>query len=413
MSWIKQLLYDIKDRHTSAENIITCIAISLFLPYPITCGILVVSSLYILIKSDFKTVLKSVYGAKILLLFGVYLFIVSLCFQNYIGALASVVMLSIFVCIIHIRKYMHKQLFVKLVDIMIVLSLVSVVVSVFEQLYYVSQVDAMRGFFDIQNKPQYRVHLFYLNANYYALMVLYAVCFCVYRFMDDSDIRHRLFYVICGIANLFALFLTGGRIAWLCLAVGLLVMVFMKKWYRLFAATIVAVFASVGLLFLKPQLIPRLAQKGLALGRREKIYRSAILMLQQNYIFGRGPLTYYNQWPDYVDSYKAIYGAKGWGKLGISAPHAHSFLLEPLLSFGIVGVVMLCGYLFTQIKSLYALLKSGIDSSLMALIFGFIIVTFSFCIIDFPIYWIQTATLFLMVLGACDIYRKELSHGSN
>lgn len=409
MGYIKSFIYEFNNTYTVDDRLITILFASIFLPWPITAVSIIGGVIYILIKSDFMETIRRIPFSKVLIVFSIYLLIVSLFNSNWLGALLSIAMFAMFVNVIHYRRYIHKDLFEQIIDIAIILSVVAIIVSIFEQMYYTTLFDGM-GFFDIQNKPQFRVHLYYYNANYYAMMILFIESFCIYKFFKIEKLAFRFYYVVMGILNLFALYLTGGRIAWLCLACAVLVMLVVNQWYKLFGLSIFAGAGTVGLLALKPTLLPRLAAKGLAIERRKQIWQTAILIIQDSWLFGRGPLTYYNVYGSYTKEYIATYGMKSFKqyKLGISSQHAHTMFLEPLVSFGIVGTIILAIYLFSELKYAIKLISKKIDHTLAALLFGAMAIVFTFCIIDFPVFWIQTGFVFLLLLGSADIYSKEL-----
>lgn len=411
MGLIKSFFYDFKNIFTIDDQMITILCASLFMPFPLTVITIIGVAIYVLVKSDFQNNVRQIRRSKWLISLPIYLLVVSLISQNYIGAIISIGMSFMFIDVIYYRKYIHKELFEIVIDMMIILSIISVVFSVFEQFYYLNTVEGMTSFFDIQNKPQYRVKAFYFNSNYYAMMIIFVEAFCVYRFMDVDNLRKRILYTLAGLANLFALFLTGGRIAWLCLGIALIFMVLANKWYKTFVAAIIAVGGGAGLLALKPNLLPRLASQGLAIGRRTEIWKTASLIIGDHFIFGIGPLGYYTYWPKYLSAYKAKFGLAGLKKyktLGISSQHAHSMFIEPFISFGLVGTVVLLVYIGSEIHRLIRLFTRNIDAVLGSLILGILIMSLLFCIIDFPLLWVQTGMLFLLILGSSDIYRKEL-----
>ncbi|OCN05496.1 hypothetical protein A4S06_08575 [Erysipelotrichaceae bacterium MTC7] len=409
MGHIRSFLYDFRHIYTLEDKLIVIMCASLFLPYVVTIATLVGVAIYVLVRKKIPMLLKSVKRANILLFFAVYLLVVSLVFQNYLGALISVGIAAIFVDVIYFRKYIHRSLLEIIINVMIVLSLVSVVYAIGEQLYYMNTVDAMHGFFDIQNKPEHRVHTFFFNANYYAMMLVFASTFCVHQFMFARPTSRRIFYVIAGIINLFAIFLTGGRIAWLCLAIGIFGMLLVGHWYKTFVASVGGVGLAIGVLALKPGLLPRIASQGLSIGRRLHIWRTASLMVKDTWLFGKGPLTYYHFYPNYYDAYVAKWGSSHLSKrLGISAPHTHSMFIEPFISFGIVGTLLLGWYVLSQIRRLVRMIIRKIDPSTATLITGVLLSTIAFCIIDFPVFWVQTGTLFLFILGCSEIDKKEL-----
>lgn len=405
---IKKYWDDFKNTYTSDEKLIVCMFASLFLPWLLSACVLVISGLYIFVKKDYKALIKEVKGGKILFLLAIYLFVVSLLHANWIGAAISFGMALLFIILLHYRKHIRRDVFSLLIDLAIVLSLVAVVYGVFEQFGYMSQIDGM-GFFDIQNKPEYRVHTFYFNANYYALVILYIECMCIYKFFIHENIKARLYYTLAGVANLFAMFLTGGRIAWLGLAVGVVTMVFVNRWWKMLVAVLASGAGAVGVLALKPGLIPRLASKGFKIERRRQIWQTAWLIVKDHGILGGGPLAYYSMYEGYKDLYIETYGLKSFKqyKLGISAPHSHTIFFEPLVSFGLIGSLLLLTYIVLQLKEAFTLITKKKEYALAAFIFGSFMVTLSFSIMDFPILWHQTGFLMLLLFASYEICKEE------
>lgn len=409
MGYIKSFIYEFKNIYTEEDRIITILFASIFLPWQITIISLIGCFIYVLIRFDVHEFITKVAGSKVLIGFSIYLLAVSLFNQNWLGALLSVGMFILFGMVLFFRRYIHKNLWEQIIDIAIVLSVVSVIYAIGEQFYYMSLFEDM-SFFYIQNKPQYRVHTFYFNANYYAMMILFIECMCIYKFFNMKEIKWHLYYTMMGILNLFALYLTGGRIAWLCLALAVFIMLLLNKWYKLFGVAFTGAIAAIATLALKPNLLPRLASQGLKIGRRTKIWDTALLIIKDSALFGRGPLTYYNVYESYTAEYIKVYGLKSLKqyKLGISSQHAHSMFLEPIVSFGIVGTIIICVYLGIQIKYFFRMIKRNIDSKLSALIAGIYACTIAFCIIDFPVFWVQTGMCFLFMISAFEMYKKEL-----
>lgn len=409
MGYIKSFIYEFNNTYTVDDRVITILFSAIFLPWQLAIVITLGVTLFLLVKTDFIATFKRVAYAKVLLLFALYLFVVSLINHDWMSALSSIAAVMMFVNIIHFREFIHRDLFEQLLDIAIILSLFAVAYGIVEQFHYMSIVDGM-GFFDIQNKPIYRVHTFYNNANYYAYTILLIEAMCVYKFFRIEDLRFRVYYIGAGIFNLFALFLTGGRIAWLALAGGVVVMLFVNRWYKLFATAIVGVGGVCGLLALKPGLLPRLAQRGFKIERRLQIWRTAKLMIEDSWLLGKGPMGYLTNYASYQEEYIATYGLKSFRqyKLGISANHAHSIFLEPILSYGIVGCVIICLYLGYEIKQMVALAYHKIDPTLASLLIGTLVMTFLFSLMDFPLYWVQSGYLLLLLFGSSDMYRHEL-----
>lgn len=406
---LKSFFYDFRNTFTVDDRMITILATSLLLPWPVGIVGTVIVGIHATRHGNFKIIMQRFKAGRVLFVLPFFCLIVALFTQNWPGVFISMGMEMVFLAILYYRFYINKHLFEIIVDMMIILSIFSVVFAIFEQLYYFLNVDAMHSYFDIQNKPAYRVKAFFMNANYYDVMIMYIEAMCVYRFMEVKKTHKRILYVLAGLANIFALYLTGGRMAWLCIAAGVLVMILANRWYKTFATFTVLIGGGIGALLLKPNLIPRLATHGLAVGRRSEIWRTARLIIHDHWLCGQGPLGYYTVWSRYLNEYKAVYGTKMLEKyktLGISAPHSHSLLYEPLISFGAIGVIMLLVYLFDALCRHIRLFSKHLDRGMGALILGVSVMTIIFCLTDFPMLFASTGGLYLLLIGSADCYGK-------
>ncbi len=408
MDYIMSFLYEFKNTYTREDQLITVLFSSLFLPYPITALCFILGFIYIVCKKELLQVIRRVKGSEVIILFCIYLMIISLCYQNILSFLLSVGLLIVFICILHYRYFIHKQLFERILDIMLIFSLLSLICGIFQQFYFMSIVKGM-GFFDIQNNADLRASGFFLNASYYALMILFVENICIYKFFKSTNNRFKSYYIFIGCVNLFALFLTGSRTPWLCLTISIFSMLFINRFYK----TVLAFFGTVTLglygLSLQPELLPRLVSQGLDIGRRTQIWNTAKLMVQDSFLFGRGPLAYYMNYESYIDEYVAVYGVESYNeyRLGIASQHSHSFLYEGFISFGFVGCFMLLIYTLIQIKYLLMILCTRKNLMFCSLVVGVLVSGVSSSVIDFPLLWLQTGTFFYMILGSCDMYFKE------
>jgi len=207
--------------------------------------------------------------------------------------------------------------------------------------------------------------------------------------------------------NILPLYLTGSRVIW----VGLFL-----TWLSMFAVSgkkpaIIATLSFGGLTvvstLLEIPIIPRLLEFGTSLDRREVIFNTAFIMMRDTWLFGQGPLTYLHIHPEYLDDYIARFGVHTLNRLGIETQHTHSMFIEPFVSFGVIGTSFFGIYMFAQFRRIWHLYKTKLNRSLVTLIVGSIFAVVSANIIDFSIFWVQTGTLFLLILGSSDMYRKQ------
>lgn len=410
MGYLNSFLYEFKNTYTREEQLITLLFSSIFFPYQLMMVCYIISFIYIVYQRDVFQIISKMKGAKLIFLFCLYLMVVSILVSNWLGLLLSIGLFICFVCITYYRYFISKRVFESILNIVLILSIVALVYCIFEQFYYMSLVDGMT-FFDIQNSPSLRVRAFFYNASYYALMILFIENICVYKFFNCKTRSMHVYYTCIGLLNLFALYLTGSRTPWLCLAISVLIMLIIQRWYKLFVSAIGFVLVSLGALSLKPDLLPRLVSQGLDVARRVQIWNSAKLMIEDCFIFGRGPLSYYTFYESYTEEYIATYGLESYEqyKLGISSQHSHTILYEGFISFGIIGSIMLLMYTWIHLKMVVMIIYKKINVSFAALVVGVLVSALTSSIIDFPLLWLQTGTFMYMILGTCDIYKKEIN----
>lgn len=405
---------------TLPEKLIILLSISLFLPYELTIGYVIFLGIYTLVinirNKSFKTLLKKTPYGLVLLILDVYFIIVSFVVGNWLGLLISIALFLVFFTYFYYRQYLTLKLFNLVVDVMIFMSVISVGYSIIEQLFYAQELGSVLNFFDIANSPKYRVHAFYFNANFYALMIAMVILLCVYKLLslNEHSRNNYIRYIIVIALNLFALFLTGSRLAWPAMILGLIFMfLFTKKWLA-FSLTLGSVLALVVLILLDVPIIPRFVEYGLSLERRANIYENAFLMMKDTWLFGRGPLTYLFEWPNYVDEYIKVYGIERIPKAGLYSEHTHSIFIEPLVSFGLIGTFFFVFYLVVLLKDILKMMFRRYNAYLSALIISVIICVVIADVIDLAVLWIQTGMLFFMIIGASAIYQEKLNEkGSN
>ena len=105
----------------------------------------------------------------------------------------------------------------------------------------------------IEDSPKNRVNSTFFNANYYAMMIEFLVLICVYKMMQVKTKRRIIFYIVTILANLFALYLTGCRTAWVPFVVTIPFMFLMNKRFGYFTATMSAIGTGGIAILLKPE----------------------------------------------------------------------------------------------------------------------------------------------------------------
>lgn len=370
----------------------------MFLPFYITLIIHAIELIILLKRGELVEAYKKTSASYFILFFCALLAIVSLFYQNYLGILVTVGILMLGSFAVYYRQHISAESFEFFMDTTLILSLVAALVAIIQYFIILHRFNIDGFELIIFNTPKNRVDSFYFNANYYAMMIEFWVGIAFYKILRLTQEEHVNFkkiggYCIIILINLFTLVLSGCRTAWPAMLAGLAIMLLFAHFYKLFGLIVAGGMASAGFLFTHKSYIPRASNITKYLGVRQKIWRAAIASIKDHPLFGEGPLTYMHIWKQYN---------------GHNTQHAHNIFLDPPLSFGIVGILMILPYLISCIKRTYITYKLHKNDTLVALIIGLIVMTYIHGLLDYTIFFIQTSFTLFMVISSFDIYREEI-----
>ncbi len=370
----------------------------MFLPFYITLIIHAIELIILLKRGELVEAYKKTSASYFILLFCALLAIVSLFYQNYLGILVTVGILMLGSFAVYYRQHISAESFEFFMDTTLILSLVAALVAIIQYFIILHRFNIDGFELIIFNTPKNRVDSFYFNANYYAMMIEFWVGIAFYKILRLTQEEHVNFkkiggYCIIILINLFTLVLSGCRTAWPAMLAGLAIMLLFAHFYKLFGLIVAGGMASAGFLFTHKSYIPRASNITKYLGVRQKIWRAALASIKDHPLFGEGPLTYMHIWKQYN---------------GHNTQHAHNIFLDPPLSFGIVGILMILPYFISCIKRTYITYKLHKNDTLVALIIGLIVMTYIHGLLDYTIFFIQTSFTLFMVISSFDIYREEI-----
>ena len=244
--------------------------------------------------------------------------------------------------------------------------------------------------FKVYARRENRLNSVFYNANYYAMMIEFIAVCTVYKFFTvKNNLKRSIFYVIVGFLNLFMLYMTGCRAGYVAIAGAICLFLIFNKNYKLCALIAFGCLGIVGFFVLNPSKFPRIEYLVSNLGVRAKIWNCAIQGIIASPFLGQGPFTYMM----ILNKYN-----------GHLTQHAHSVYLDPLLSFGIIGLACLVPYVYDNCKRLY---KVKEHYSYIALVMGFIGVLLIHGILDYTIFWIHTGLFFLFVLSSFEMFETN------
>lgn len=370
----------------------------MFLPFYITLIIHAIELIILLKRGELVEAYKNTKASYFILFFCALLAIVSLFYQNYLGILVTVGILMLGSFAVYYRQHISAESFEFFMDTTLILSLVAALVAIIQYFIILHRFNIDGFELIIFNTPKNRVDSFYFNANYYAMMIEFWVGIAFYKILRLTQEEHVNFkkiggYCIIILINLFTLVLSGCRTAWPAMLAGLAIMLLFAHFYKLFGLIAAGGMASAGFLFTHKSYIPRASNITKYLGVRQKIWRAALASIKDHPLFGEGPLTYMHIWKQYN---------------GHNTQHAHNIFLDPPLSFGIVGILLILPYSISCIKRTYITYKLHKNDTLVALIIGLIVMTYIHGLLDYTIFFIQTSFTLFMVISSFDIYREEI-----
>lgn len=383
------------DNFTLDEYIIMFVVCSIFLPFEFSiltiCGVLV----YLGIKKRLSHIIQSVPRAKFAIIFCLITTMVALLYGNMLGAVCGIGILLIFLFIFYYRTIINKRLFELLLDACCIISLFCFVWAMMEYSRIIHRLDYSFLALKVENSPKDRINSTFFNANYYAMIIEFIVLICIYKMMQVKKMHRIIFYTVTIICNLFALYLTGTRTAWIPFIVTIPFMFLINKRFGFFSLSMGGIGAIGCMIVYDPGLMQR-ATFGQDFAKRTNIWSTAIKGIKAHPLFGEGPLTYLHIYEKYN---------------GHPTQHAHSVYLDPILSHGVIPVLIFGVYLVSNLKEVYLLFKRRIDMRLFSLIVSVILTVLIHGILDYTVYWVQTGLLFLIIISSSSMYfQKEKSY---
>ena len=193
----------------------------------------------------------------------------------------------------------------------------------------------------------------------------------------------RIFSLIAIFANLFGLNFTQNRTAFPAIIFAAIIYLFttIKNWRALWLS--IGVF-GVGLAFLfSSDLGVRMGTLDSSMEERVSIWNAGMALFKQNPFWGEGPLTYMHSYPRIFAPYHE---------------HAHSIYIDTILSYGVVGTVLLGIASSDPIRKLIDMSQVPSKRPILGLYLSFLTVVAVHGIFDLALFWIQSAFIFLLVM---------------
>ena len=365
------------------EGLLLGVILSIFLPFYLFVIIFISYLLWLVYTGEMKGILKRLSQHPILLFFIAYSTAISLLAQNVMGVVSSVAMFLFAIFFYYYQSQLTPKFFRLTIEGILALSVFAAAFAALEHFQIVKKFDYTFLSPRMQVWHQNRAEVAFFNPNYYGIIC----CFCImigFYLISTTKLRWlRIFSMIAIFANLFGLNFTQNRTAFPAIIFGAIIYLFttIKNWRAFWLS--VGVF-GVGLAFLfSSDLGVRMGTLDSSMEERVSIWNAGMALFKQNPFWGEGPLTYMHSFPR------------------IGAPyheHAHSIYIDTILSYGVVGTVLLGIASSTPVRMLIDMSQVPSKRPILGLYLSFLTVVAVHGIFDLALFWLQSSFIFLLVM---------------
>ncbi|VMN94587.1 O-Antigen Polymerase family [Streptococcus pneumoniae] len=378
---------------SSKELILLGIILSIFLPFYLFVVVLCLYIISLIFTGDMKSILQKMGEHPMLLLFLSYSTVISILAQNWMGLVASVGMFLFTIFFLHYQSILSHKFFRLILQFVLFGSVLSAAFASLEHFQIVKKFNYAFLSPNMQVWHQNRAEVTFFNPNYYGIICCFCIMIAFYLFTTTKLNWLKVFCVIAGFVNLFGLNFTQNRTAFPAIIAGAIIYLFttIKNWKAFWLS--IGVFA-IGLSFLfSSDLGVRMGTLDSSMEERISIWDAGMSLFKQNPFWGEGPLTYMHSYPRIHAPYHE---------------HAHSLYIDTILSYGIVGTILLVLSSVAPVRLMMDMSQESGKRPIIGLYLSFLIVVAVHGIFDLALFWIQSGFIFLLVMCSIPLEHRML-----
>ena len=378
---------------SSKELILLGIILSIFLPFYLFVVVLCLYIISLIFTGDMKSILQKMGEHPMLLLFLGYSTVISILAQNWMGLVASVGMFLFTIFFLHYQSILSHKFFRLILQFVLFGSVLSAAFASLEHFQIVKKFNYAFLSPNMQVWHQNRAEVTFFNPNYYGIICCFCIMIAFYLFTTTKLNWLKVFCVIAGFVNLFGLNFTQNRTAFPAIIAGAIIYLFttIKNWKAFWLS--IGVFA-IGLSFLfSSDLGVRMGTLDSSMEERISIWDAGMALFKQNPFWGEGPLTYMNSYPRIHAPYHE---------------HAHSLYIDTILSYGIVGTILLVLSSVAPVRLMMDMSQESGKRPIIGLYLSFLTVVAVHGIFDLALFWIQSGFIFLLVMCSIPLEHRTL-----
>ncbi|HEV1556264.1 TPA: O-antigen ligase family protein [Streptococcus pneumoniae] len=378
---------------SSKELILLGIILSIFLPFYLFVVVLCLYIISLIFTGDMKSILQKMGEHPMLLLFLSYSTVISILAQNWMGLVASVGMFLFTILFLHYQSILSHKFFRLILQFVLFGSVLSAAFASLEHFQIVKKFNYAFLSPNMQVWHQNRAEVTFFNPNYYGIICCFCIMIAFYLFTTTKLNWLKVFCVIAGFVNLFGLNFTQNRTAFPAIIAGAIIYLFttIKNWKAFWLS--IGVFA-IGLSFLfSSDLGVRMGTLDSSMEERISIWDAGMALFKQNPFWGEGPLTYMHSYPRIHAPYHE---------------HAHSLYIDTILSYGIVGTILLVLSSVAPVRLMMDMSQESGKRPIIGLYLSFLTVVAVHGIFDLALFWIQSGFIFLLVMCSIPLEHRML-----
>ncbi|HGL1320658.1 TPA: O-antigen ligase family protein [Streptococcus pneumoniae] len=378
---------------SSKELILLGIILSIFLPFYLFVVVLCLYIISLIFTGDMKSILQKMGEHPMLLLFLSYSTVISILAQNWMGLVASVGMFLFTIFFLHYQSILSHKFFRLILQFVLFGSVLSAAFASLEHFQIVKKFNYAFLSPNMQVWHQNRAEVTFFNPNYYGIICCFCIMIAFYLFTTTKLNWLKVFCVIAGFVNLFGLNFTQNRTAFPAIIAGAIIYLFttIKNWKAFWLS--IGVFA-IGLSFLfSSDLGVRMGTLDSSMEERISIWDAGMALFKQNPFWGEGPLTYMHSYPRIHAPYHE---------------HAHSLYIDAILSYGIVGTILLVLSSVAPVRLMMDMSQESGKRPIIGLYLSFLTVVAVHGIFDLALFWIQSGFIFLLVMCSIPLEHRML-----
>ena len=368
------------------ELLIFALVFSIFTHYIVTGALLIICALVFLVKKTSRRAIFSVKYGYVGYTFCALTALVGLICKNYVGALCSLGAFLIIIVGIYSHTVMTKEKYEALLNLCCGGGVVATLVTVIERIACIGL-------------KSYYCKAGFFNSNYLASTLCAIVLICAYKVITRQG-NIMWYYAIAAFCAI-GMYLSGSMFIWVELLIGVSVLLSLNHKHNLLSIFLILAAFACALVYFVPDILPRFSQSGQTIQNRILIWELSLDSLGDSFLFGHGFLSY-------MHIIKGVPGA-------YFTTHAHNIILEPLLSFGIIGTIIFLIFLALYFRRLLFCKSYLNHSHINSLILAATAAVLVHGLIDMTMLWIQTGLLYAFIMsgtGAEEKLLKEMRQNS-